>query len=398
MNTDYSKYKTEDFLTDDKFVYSMLNPTEENMAFWKSITDEHVVDINEFISAYMTLKSLHDVSPEVPEGRPDEIWKRIQHSNQAKIKHKKRISMFRYSTIAASIVFILGLSVFSYLQNKNENGSQSLVDFANASTTHTKHESKYIQLISNDEALTLVGTQANVEYDVNGRLKVNKETIESSDTEIPTTSFNQLRVPYGKRAFLVLSDGTELWVNVGTVVSYPTKFSKDIREIYVDGEVFANVTHDANRPFVIRTNKLDVRVLGTSFNLAAYKNDNQTNVVLVNGSVHVQPKVGKETVIKPNQMYVYTDQSTTLETVDVENYTSWRNGNYTFRNESIENVLLRLSHYYNVAVKLPVSTSGKSFSGKLELKDDMKQMMDGLTKITNMNYLVKDSMYIIEFN
>lgn len=398
MNTDYLKYKVEDFLTDDYFVDTMLEPTDESKVFWKSLTDEHKVDINEFISAYMTLKNLHEAVPKVPEGREKELWKRIQHTNQVIVQRKKRLSIFRYSSIAASVLLVLGISLFSYLKNGNNSEVQSLVDFANANTIHSQQKSKYIQLISNNEALMLVGTQAEVEYDESGKLKVNKETIKSSDAKNETAAFNQLRVPYGKRAFLALSDGTELWVNVGTVVSYPTVFASDIREIYVDGEVYANVTHDPNRPFIIRTSKLDVRVLGTSFNVSAYKSDNQTNVVLVNGLVNIQPKKGKEAIVKPNQMYVYTDQSTTLKKVDVENYISWRDGNYNFRNESIENILLHLSRYYNVTMKFPDSASGISFSGKLEIKDDITQILNGLTQITDMSYMVKDSVYIFKFN
>jgi len=209
--------------------------------------------------------------------------------------------------------------------------------------------------------------------------------------------FNQLRVPYGKRAFLKLSDGTSLWVNTGTTVIYPTKFAKDKREIYVEGEVFAEVFHDSSHPFIIKTEKLDVQVLGTVFNISAYKEDKQTNVVLVSGSVNVKPKNGKATVIKPNQLFAYTEQASTLREVDVENYTSWHDGNYIFHNEPIENVLLRLSRYYNVTMKLPTSPSGISCSGKLELKDNLTQLLNGLSEISTMSFAVKDNEYRIKF-
>ncbi len=395
MNTDYSKYKTDDFLTDDKFVSSMLNPTEENMAFWKSLTDEDKVDINEFISAYTTLKSLHEQAPEVPLGRVDALWNRIQSSNTARATQKKRVAWFRYSAMAASIMLVIGLSIFSYLQNNT--APQSLLDYANNAVTE-QPMSKYIELITNNESLSLVGTHADVEYGENGILKVNKETISSPSMADGNTNFNQLRVPFGKRAFLTLSDGTELWVNVGTVVSFPVTFANNIREIFVDGEVYANVSHDASRPFVIRTNALDVRVLGTSFNLSAYKDQSQTNVVLVNGSVNVQPKDGEGTIIKPNQMYAYSNRTAKVETVDVEKYTSWHEGNLIFQNETIESILMRLSRYYNARMKFPDKASGITFSGKLELKDDLTQMLNGLSQITDMTYTVKDSLYIMKFN
>jgi len=157
------------------------------------------------------------------------------------------------------------------------------------------------------------------------------------------------------------------------------------------------VFHDAKRPFIIKTDKLDVQVLGTVFNVSAYKEDNQTDVVLVSGLVNVKPKNGKPTIIKPNQLFAYTDQVSTLRNVDVNNYTSWHEGIYIFHNEPIEEILLRLSRYYNVTMKLPASASGISCSGKLELKEDLTQLLNGLSEITSMSYGVKDNEYRIKF-
>ncbi|MPN35310.1 hypothetical protein SDC9_182807 [bioreactor metagenome] len=96
-------------------------------------------------------------------------------------------------------------------------------------------------------------------------------------------------------------------------------------------------------------------------------------------------------------MYAYTDQSATLRNVDVENYISWKDGIYIFKNEPIEDILLRLSRYYNVTMKLPSSPSGINCSGKLELKDDLNELLNGLSEITSMSYGVKDNEYRIKF-
>jgi len=143
---------------------------------------------------------------------------------------------------------------------------------------------------------------------------------------------------------------------------------------------------------------LDVQVLGTIFNVSAYKEDKQINVVLVSGSVNVKPKNGKATLIKPNQLFAFTDEASTLRNVQVENYTSWHEGDYIFRNEPIENILLRLSRYYNVTMKLPSTASGIICSGKLELKDDLKQLLNGLSEITSMSFAIKDNEYSIKFD
>lgn len=399
MFKDYSNYKTSDFLIDDYFVDSMLEPTAKSENFWKVLIDENKIDVDEFLSAYMTLKNLHENKPDVSDEQIDMLWERISKTNKEIAIRTKRIHFLRYAAVACILTGIIGFSLFSLL--KTNKIDQSIVEFAQNNTIHTQQPSSMIQLVSGSKILAVQGTQAKVEYSANGQLIVNKKSIvvtkpsTALNTEAP---FNQLRVPYGKRAFLKLSDGTSLWVNTGSTVIYPATFSKNKREIYVDGEVYAEVFHDEKRPFIIKTNKLDVQVLGTIFNVSAYKEDKQINVVLVSGSVNVKPKNGKATLIKPNQLFAFTDEASTLRNVQVENYTSWHEGDYIFKNEPIENILLRLSRYYNVTMKLPSTASGIICSGKLELKDDLNQLLNGLSEITSMSFAIKDNEYRIKFD
>jgi len=400
MFIQYYTYKAEDYLTDEFFVDSMLIPTPESETFWKILIDENKINVNEFISAYMTLKGLHENKPEVSDEKIDLLFNRIEKTNNSKEIKIRRFQFLRYAAVACTIVGVIGFSLFTVLKTGKVDQNQSIADFARENIIHKQQPTNDIQLISGNNTYAVDGVQAKVEYDTNGKLKVNKQSVAINQStnllkDIPV--FNQLRVPYGKRAFLKLSDGTSLWVNTGTTVIYPIKFARDKREIYVEGEVFAEVFHDSSHPFIIKTEKLDVQVLGTVFNISAYKEDKQTNVVLVSGSVNVKPKNGKATVIKPNQLFAYTEQASTLREVEVENYTSWHDGNYIFHNEPIENVLLRLSRYYNVTMKLPTSPSGISCSGKLELKDNLTQLLNGLSEISTMSFAVKDNEYRIKF-
>lgn len=400
MFNQYYTYKAEDFLTDDYFVDSMLEPTPESGTFWKILIDDKKINVDEFISAYMTLKGLHENKPEVSSERISVIWERIAETNRKKVFNIKRFQFIRYAAVACSIVGVIGFSLFPILKTWKAGQTQSIADFAQENIIHKQQPTNKIQLVFGNNTMAVDGVQAKVEYDVNGKLKVNKKSVavnQSTNIVKDVLEFNQLRVPFGKRAFLKLSDGTSLWVNTGSTVTYPTEFAKDKREIYVDGEVLAEVFHDSKRPFIIKTEKLDVQVLGTIFNVSAYKEDKQTEVVLVSGLVNVKPKNGKPTIIKPNQLFTYTDQASTLRNVDVDNYTSWHEGNYIFHNEPIENILLRLSRYYNVTMKLPSSVSGITYSGKLELKDDLNQLLNGLSEITSMSYAIKDNEYRVKF-
>lgn len=399
MFAKYNTYKEEDFLVDEYFIRSMIEPTSESDVFWKQLIDEGKVDVNEFISAFMTFKQLNDSQPDVPADRIDAIWEHIVEANLKKESKAKRTRLLRYAITACGMIAILLSIPFFHKYSKGEH-NQSIADFANKNRINTRQSADQIQLIAGKNTIDFNGTEVNVEYDKNGQLSVNQQTVDIDDKpgiEKEQIEYSQLRVPYGKRAFLKLSDGTSLWVNSGTTVIYPSAFAKNKREIYVEGEIFADVYHDQHRPFIVSTSKIDVQVLGTTFNVSAYEDDKQTNVVLVEGLVKVRLKNGKTTLIKPNQLFTYTDQASTLKEVDVGNYISWRDGKYIFQNEPIENILLRLSRYYNVAMVLPSSASGITCSGKLELKEDLNRLLNGLTEITSMSYALKDNKYRIRF-
>ena len=154
-----------------------------------------------------------------------------------------------------------------------------------------------IQLVLSDKLIPISGQESQIEYDAKGTVAVNSEKIadvslNSANSSKRLPEFNQLIVPNGKRSTLILEDGTKLWVNAGSRIVYPVTFADKKREIYVNGEVFLEVTPDKKRPFIVKTKEMDVQVLGTSFNVMAYETDESSSVVLVTGAVQVNPSDG----------------------------------------------------------------------------------------------------------
>ncbi|HBG40545.1 MAG TPA: hypothetical protein DDW85_03915 [Porphyromonadaceae bacterium] len=398
MKTDYSHYKDIDFLDDDFFIESMISPTTESKLFWSELIDRKEIDINEYISANMLLDTIRKSRREIPQERKDRLWKRIETTRNSPDKKQKAIHRYKYLAITACIAVIIGLSITFLLERKNVSDSSD-IDYAQFQALHQPQNQKEIRIVTEDSQLEIDGKEADIKYDSTGSFTVNSEAV-STGTTLPSVakvSYNQLSVPYGKRAFLTLADGTSLWVNAGTSVIYPATFPENKREIYVDGEVYAEVQRDQSRPFVVKTDKLEIQVLGTSFNLSAYKDDAFKRVVLVNGAVDVKQN-GVNTRLVPNQAYTYTQNGISVETVDTEIYTSWRDGIYIFQNEPIENILQQLARYYNVTMIFPSEPSRILCSGKLELKDDLSRLLNNLSQIASFNFGVKDNEYRIQFN
>lgn len=409
MRTDYTSYKDIDFLDDDFFVESMISPTRESDRFWSELIDRKKIDINDFISANMLLDMIRKSRAEVPRARKDRLWKRIDTTRKSLKNRRKGVHLYKYLAITACSAILIGLTLTFLFEKKDVSDSLDTdIDYTQFQSLHQPQARREIRIITEDRQVEIDGKEAEIKYDSTGSFTVNNKAVSAESAGTPATSaaarppvaklsYNQLSVPYGKRAFLTLADGTSLWVNAGTTVIYPATFPDHKREIYVEGEVYAEVQRDENRPFLVKTDKLEIHVLGTSFNVSAYKEDALKRVVLVNGSVDVRLN-GVNTRLAPDQLYAYNGQESSVETVDAEMYTSWRNGIYIFRDEPIENILLQLARYYNVTMIFPSQPSGTLCSGKLELKEDLSRLLNHLSQIASFNFGVKDNEYRIQFN
>ncbi len=153
-----------------------------------------------------------------------------------------------------------------------------------------------------------------------------------------------------------LVDGTKVWLNSGSVLQFPTQFEDKKREVSLKGEAFFEVTKNEKQPFRVNANELKVEVLGTSFNVASFDDDSQSEVVLVTGKVSLSSENGKIKaaygILHSGQRAVYEKktQKVFTEEVDVEKYIAWREGNLIFRDDSMEDVVKRLSRWFNVEI------------------------------------------------
>ncbi|MDP4275063.1 MAG: FecR domain-containing protein, partial [Bacteroidota bacterium] len=233
-------------------------------------------------------------------------------------------------------------------------------------------------ILADNSQISIHQTESALRYSVNGRLKINSRQIYLKKIKDSRQSeFNQLIVPWGKRSSILFSDGTKLWLNSGSRAIYPVEFGPRRREIYVEGEAYLEVSHNALRPFTVKTAAMDVKVLGTCFNVCAYPEDKMVSVVLVKGSVKAKV-LDSQIKLSPNQMITYNEKTNraNLQNVDVLQYISWKDGWLLCDCEKLEQVFEKLSRYYNCKIRF-TDEKAKSFqlSGKLDLKNNIEQVM-----------------------
>ena len=193
--------------------------------------------------------------------------------------------------------------------------------------------------------------------------------------------YNILRIPRGGEYTVVLQDGTAVQLNSASELRYPVQFVGDERRVYLSGEAYFDVQRDTTRPFIVSSDGMDVRVYGTEFNVTAYEGE-PLRTVLVNGKVGMQARSSEEIFLHSGEMGKYHAEAQKIEVqaVNTRLYTAWKDGTFAFNNETIEQIMGRLSRWYDLNV----------FYANEEVKS---QVFDGIIPQVNN---VGDILHLIE--
>tara|TARA_R110002012_G_scaffold162052_1_gene324330 strand:- start:1636 stop:2778 length:1143 start_codon:yes stop_codon:yes gene_type:complete len=215
-------------------------------------------------------------------------------------------------------------------------------------------ENGNIEVISEGGEAKVVDSEGNVLGAQQGAQLVYK----NNGTSQEEITYNTLTVPYGKRFDLLLSDGTQITLNSGTSLKYPVQFLKTKnRQVFLDGEAFFNVAKDSVNPFIVNTNGLNVRVLGTKFNLSSYPEDQYVNTTLLEGSVSVYNKQdtfdsSNASLLEPGFKAEWNkyNKQISVEEADIAMHTDWLNGKIILRHVPFKNIVKKLERHYNVEI------------------------------------------------
>ncbi len=235
---------------------------------------------------------------------------------------------------------------------------------------------------SRPRLLDIDGKESQLQYDHQGKINVNSQTIiQETDDKEKTNIYNQLIVPAGKRSSITFTDGTCIWLSANSRIVYPVEFKQHKREIYIEGEAFLSVSHDPNRPFIVKTSQMDIQVLGTTFNVSAYENKQTQSVVLVSGKIKVKTSKNESKTLSPNNLLSYNEQEGIhIQSVDVQKYIAWKDGFYLFQTEKLKDIATKLSDYYGKKIMIDSPLKTITCSGKLDLKEDLDEVLQTLIR------------------
>lgn len=198
---------------------------------------------------------------------------------------------------------------------------------------------------------------------------------------------------------VVLSDGTRVWLNSNSSITYPPQFSNEKRFVSLTGEAYFDVTHDTSHPFIIQTPNIRIKVLGTSFNVQAYPGEKKTEAVLVNGRIAIGDSVGNDlAIMKPGQMarFEKNDHKLTIQEVNPDTYTGWRYGQITLTAASISTIVNKLAEIYQVRFSVtPTLSDTTLYNFTFSKKKTVTEVMEMLCFVAPIRYQVQQSAIII---
>lgn len=321
----------------------------------------------------------------------EQVWNSIEKQ----IVPKRRQLPLRWVGYAASVIILVvaGWFIFQISYNKE------IVQESEKVARIVPGTQKAILYLDNGEQVILADNNTViVEDSLSGKIEqVDKTLVYQTEATVKEERLNVLEIPKGGEFQVTLADGTKVWLNAATKLTYPIAFVGKERRVRLEGEGYFEVERNENKPFIVEINGMEVKVLGTSFNLKSFVADNRSTVTLVSGRVEV--KTSTQCIeLSPNQQadLLIGQNDLDVREVDAVAYSAWTKGKFVFRRERLETILDDVARWYNVTVFYEQgSVKDMLFSGIMERYVDISQTLEMLEKTGKVSFIVDQKKIIV---
>lgn len=370
-----------DFLHDRKFVLWILTGDEQLERHWKEFLNEHPECTDSFHEAMQHATNIKFNEARLSGEEYETLRLRIHASLRTIRKRRKRL---RFTWWGVAICVLLFGVVF-YL-SRSEGPTEPVAGEELLAVVTERLDDEDIRFFHDD---TLVSFTENI------RLLMRRDgsaVVSGADEtewiEKVEGDKNELVVPYGKRSKVKLEDGTEVWLNSGSSLKFPARFSAKSREVTLSGEMYIEVVPDSLRPFIVHTKHFDVHVHGTRFDLSAYNERVIPYCVLVEGEVVVHAKSGEAAVMEVGDLVAFREQQLQKRKVHPTKYICWKDGYLELDDTSLGDVLLQVERYYNLAFeyKNKAHLNQKKASGKIYLSENMNNVLSAISLLYSVDF------------
>ncbi len=309
----------------------------------------------------------------------DKQWRRFESKASG-----RRIRILPSLGIAASIAIIFGLSIFVY--NNIHKDSEVIALNQKQSVRLILGNGEDIKLGTGNEDITLTSGEVSIK-------NKGKRLVYSGKSDLDKIENNTLIVPKAGFYHLILSDGTKVWLNSDTRLTYPVAFVGKKRVVNLSGEAYFEVAHNKEKPFIVETSKMDIKVLGTVFNVNTHADNGKISAVLVEGKVEVGKNEMEKVVLSPGQIAELniknSDTGFTVKDIDVSQYIAWKDGVFCFRGTPMSEILKRVGRYYDVEIVYTKQIGEDYFTGDISRDKPLESLLNVLELSTSVKFEIK---------
>lgn len=367
------------------------NAQEKELNEWRSVSPRHEELFQRMLSSEHVEKSISRfVKTEEEEERG---WRQLQQ----KARSGRSVRKIKWFPYAAAIVLILSMGGVFYFSGDKE--QTEILPIA-------KNE---VQVPGSRAVLILPdGRKVDLENEVlrsdlaqsDSLLLVSARSLKYRDIDSPDTTeiFHTLEIPRGGEYLLTLSDGTMIYLNSESTLSFPVKFQGKERKVYLTGEAYFKVAKNTEHPFVVTAGELEVLVTGTTFGVRAYKDEKDIQTTLESGQVTVRVE-GKSVKLVPNKQVLFNKSTMGLEVrdVDVDLYLAWADGRLVYDNCPLEKILTDLGRWYNIDVFYSRDElRSYQFSLNMKKHEEFTQVLELIGKTGEVQFEIKDNTVIVK--
>ena len=367
------------------------NAQEKELDEWRSVSPRHEELFQRMLSSEHVEKSISRfVKTEEEEERG---WRQLQQ----KARSGRSVRKIKWFPYAAAIVLILSVGGVFYFSGDKE--QTEILPIA-------KNE---VQVPGSRAVLILPdGRKVDLENEVlrsdlaqsDSLLLVSARSLKYRDIDSPdaTEIFHTLEIPRGGEYLLTLSDGTMIYLNSESTLSFPVKFQGKERKVYLTGEAYFKVAKNTEHPFVVTAGELEVLVTGTTFGVRAYKDEKDIQTTLESGQVTVRVE-GKSVKLVPNKQALFNKSTMGLEVrdVDVDLYLAWADGRLVYDNCPLEKILTDLGRWYNIDVFYSRDElRSYQFSLNMKKHEEFTQVLELIGKTGEVQFEIKDNTVIVK--
>lgn len=289
---------------------------------------------------------------------------------------KPTFRMYPVFKYAAAVLLIISATVFIYYTTQSGNAVKGIAEVIDTLNDVEPGGEKAILTLS-DGSTIILDNASHGQIAQQGHMGVVKlpngqilyKALNNSSGDHATVSYNTMSTPRGGQYQLILPDGSKVWLNAESSITYPIAFTNEERRVKIAGEVYFEVAKDKKKPFRVETNDAEVEVLGTQFNIKAYAGDGPTKTSLLEGSV----KINKQ-ILKPGEAFI----NGRIVATDIEQDVAWKNGIFNFNNQNLSQVMLQLARWYDLEVVYPQGIPQKEYGGEIGRNLRLGQVLKGL--------------------